>query len=157
MNSSDGRDTTANVLLFIAGASDYLDGLAARLTGQFSRLGTLLDPFVDRLLIIATSVVVLNFDLLPSYLMILVLVRELLMMLLSIPVLAKGLQIRVNWIGRLAVWPLMFGGFLALCTDNWIAEALVWIGMVGSYAATFLYVRTILPQLRSARPQNLNH
>jgi len=90
-------------------------------------------------------------------LMYLVLARELLMMLLAIPVLARGLQIRVNWIGRLAVWPLMFGGFLALCTDAWIAEALVWIGMVGSWAATFLYVRTMLPQMRSEAAQDLNH
>lgn len=156
MNSPDGRDTTANVLVFIAGASDYLDGLAARMTGQFSRFGTLLDPLVDRLLIIAVAVVIIHFDLLPDYLMLLVLARELLMMLLAIPVLARGLQIRVNWIGRLAVWPLMFGGFLALCTDSWVAEALVWVGVVGSYAATFLYVRTMLPQLRTRPAQDLN-
>lgn len=156
MNSDDGRDTTANILLFIAGASDYLDGLAARLTGQFSRLGTLLDPLVDRLLIIATAVVILNFGLLPDVLMYLVLARELLMMLLSILVLTRGIQIRVNWVGRLAVWPLMLGAFLVMCADVWIAGALVWIGMVGSYAATFLYVRTLLPQLRTSDSQNLN-
>lgn len=149
LRSSDGRDTLATVLIGIAGASDYLDGLAARLTGQFSRFGTLLDPFVDRLLIIAVAIVIYHFELLPRYLMALVLTREALMLLLAVAVLARGLQIRVNWIGRLAVWPLMFGGFLALCVDAWPAEALLWIGVIGSWAATALYVRTMLPTLRS--------
>lgn len=149
-NSPDGRDTTANVALFICGASDYLDGLAARLTGQFSRLGTLLDPLIDRLLIIAAGIIIYKFELLPQYLIILVFVRELLMLMVSIPALKKGVEIKVNWIGRLAVWPLMAGGFVALCVDSWVAVALVWIGVIGSYAATWLYFRTAWPQLRAA-------
>lgn len=154
--SPDGQDPTANALIFICGASDYLDGLAARWTGQFSRLGTLLDPFVDRLMIIASAIIIFKFELLPQYLVILILIREALMLLLSIPVLRSGLDIHVNWIGRLAVWPLMAGGFLALSTDSVAANILMWIGVVGSYAATFLYVRTIWPQLRAASAQDLN-
>lgn len=149
-NSPDGRDTTANIALFICGASDYLDGLAARVTGQFSRLGTLLDPLIDRLLIIAAGIIIFKFELLPQYLIVLVFLRELLMLVVSGPALIKGIEIKVNWIGRLAVWPLMAGGFLALATDSWVAEALVWIGVLGSYAATWLYFRTAWPQLRAA-------
>lgn len=151
-NSPDGRDTTANVALLVCGASDYLDGLAARATGQFSRLGTLLDPFVDRLLIIAAGIIIYKFDLLPHYLIVLVFARELLMLAVSVPALAKGIEIRVNWIGRLAVWPLMAGGFLALCMDTWVANVLVWIGVIGSYAASWLYFKAAWPQLR-AKPQ----
>ena len=66
MNSPDGRDTTANVLLFIAGIATTSTAWRRVLTGQFSRLGTLLDPLVDRLLIIAVSVVIIHFDLLPD-------------------------------------------------------------------------------------------
>lgn len=150
-NSPDGRDTTANIAMAICGASDYLDGLAARLTGQFSRLGTLLDPLIDRLLIIAAGIIIYKFELLPRYLIGLVFIRELLMLLLAIPALLKGVEIRVNWIGRLAVWPLMVGGFLALCVDSWVANLLVWIGVVGSYAATWLYVKDALPLLRGQR------
>jgi cardiolipin synthase len=148
-NSPDGRDTTANVAILICGVSDYLDGLAARLTGQFSRLGTLLDPLVDRMLIIAVAVIIYKFELLPRPLILLVFLRELLMLAMSIPVLARGIDIHVNWIGRLAVWPLMAGGMLALWTDTWVAEALVWIGVIGSYAASLLYFRTVWPQLRN--------
>lgn len=155
-NSPDGRDTTATIALFICGASDYLDGLAARLTGQFSRLGTLLDPLIDRLLIIAAGIIIYKFELLPRYLVVLIFVRELLMLIVSIPALRKGVEIRVNWVGRLAVWPLMFGGFLAIATDTWVSEVLVWIGVVGSYVASLMYFKTVWPQLRAAAPQDLN-
>lgn len=141
-HSPDGRDTTANIALFICGASDYLDGLAARLTGQFSRLGRLLDPLIDRLLIIAAGIIIYKFELLPRYLIGLVFARELLMLVLSAYALRRHIAIEVNWIGRLAVWPLMAGGFVALCADTWIANVLVWIGVVGSYAATVQYIRT---------------
>ena len=45
----DGHDALAVVLFAVIGWSDYLDGFLARLTGQYSRLGALLDPVVDRL------------------------------------------------------------------------------------------------------------
>jgi cardiolipin synthase len=154
-NSPDGRDTTANIAMFICGASDYLDGLAARLTGQFSRMGTLLDPLIDRLLIIAAGIIIYKFELLPRYLIVLIFVREALMLVLSAFALRKGVEITVNWIGRLSVWPLMAGGFIALCADTWIANVLVWVGVIGSYAATYLYIQTARRGLKreNARPQ----
>lgn len=159
-NSPDGRNTTANVLLFICGSSDYLDGMAARITGQFSRLGTLLDPLVDRLLILAAGVIIYKFELAPRYLIVLMFAREILMLVMSVPALLRGVEIKVNWIGRLAVWPLMGGGFVALCADTWIANVLLWIGIIGSYIATYLYFKVVWPMLRSDPeqdiPQDLN-
>jgi cardiolipin synthase len=51
----------------VIGWADYLDGFAARLTGQYSRLGALLDPIVDRLLVISGMVVAWRFSLLPRW------------------------------------------------------------------------------------------
>lgn len=155
-NSPDGRDTTANIAMLICGASDYLDGLAARLTGQFSRLGTMLDPLIDRLLIIAAGIIIYKFELLPRYLIALVFIREILMLLAVLPAMRRGVEIRVNWLGRLAVWPLMAGGFLALCVDSWIANVLVWVGVIGSYAASWLYFKAALPLLRGDTGEGLN-
>ncbi|MEY2405649.1 MAG: hypothetical protein QOG39_565, partial [Acidimicrobiaceae bacterium] len=53
LSSHHGRDALAVVLFAVIGWADYLDGFAARLTGQYSRLGALLDPIVDRLLVIS--------------------------------------------------------------------------------------------------------
>lgn len=151
-NSPDGRDVTANAAMFICGVSDYFDGLAARLTGQYSRLGTLLDPLIDRLLILAAAAVIYRFELLPRWLMVLIFVREALMLLISVPALMKGVEIRVNWPGRLAVWPLMGGGFLALVADSVVAEVLVMIGVAGAWTASALYLRDLV-RGPAARPQ----
>jgi cardiolipin synthase len=160
-NSPDGRDTAANVAMFICGVGDYFDGLAARLTGQFSRLGAMLDPLIDRLLILASAIIIFKFELLPRYLIGLVALREFLMLALALPVMRKGFELRVNWLGRLAVWPLMAGGFLTLCIDSTFAEVLIWIGMIGSYAASWLYFKEALPVLRGqpagGPTQDLNH
>lgn len=149
-NSPDGRDATANIAILICGLGDYLDGLAARMTGQYSRLGTLLDPLIDRILIVAVALVIFKFELLPRYLVVLVLARELLMLCVSVPALLRGLELRVNWVGRLSVWPLMLGAFIALWGDTWVAEALVWIGTAGAYWASWLYFRDALRQRKGA-------
>ncbi|MBA2566690.1 MAG: CDP-alcohol phosphatidyltransferase family protein [Thermoleophilaceae bacterium] len=67
LGSDDGRATAAVVLFAVIGASDYLDGLLARLTGQYSRLGALLDPLVDRLYVLSGVIVTWHFELLPRW------------------------------------------------------------------------------------------
>ena len=54
------QNALAAVLFAVIGWADYLDGFTARLTGQFSRLGALLDPIVDRLLVVSGMVVCLG-------------------------------------------------------------------------------------------------
>ncbi len=151
-DSETGRVAAANVAMLICGLGDYFDGMAARLTGQFSRLGTLLDPLIDRMLILAAGAVIYKFELLPRYLIVLIFVRELLMLVLSAVALRRGLELHVNWVGRLAVWPLMVGGYMALVVDTPVAGALVLIGVIGAYAATLLYVQSARASLR-ANPQ----
>ena len=67
LSSDDGQDLAAIVVFAVIGWADYLDGFAARLTGQYSRLGALLDPIVDRLLIVSGMVVAYHFSLLPRW------------------------------------------------------------------------------------------
>jgi hypothetical protein len=61
------------------------------------------------------------------------------------------LDIEINWVGRLAVWPTMLGIGGALLTDSWVAEALLYAGLAGALAASALYVRHGVRKLR-ARP-----
>lgn len=156
MDSETGRYAPATALAILAAGTDYFDGLVARLTGQFSRLGALLDPLVDRLLVVTASIVCWRFELLPRAALAILLVRELLMLALSVPALRAGLEIKVNWAGRLAVWPIMGGLCLALLTETWVSAALLWVGVVGACYATFLYVRDMLPAAMGKSVQDLN-
>ena len=140
-SSDDGRDTVAAVLYFAIAWGDQLDGLAARLTGQYSRLGALLDPLTDRALVLAGVVVCFHFELLPRWALIMLAARELFMLVLSQYGLRKGMDLKVNMVGRWAVWPVLFAINLSLLTDSPVADAALLLGVALTLWATAIYVR----------------
>ena len=94
--------------------SDYADGIAARVTGQYSRLGALMDPVVDRLLVISGLAVCWSYSLLPRWAIAVLLGREVFMLFAGRAALRRGVELSINWPGRLAVWPVMSAVFFAL-------------------------------------------
>ncbi|MGH2862248.1 MAG: CDP-alcohol phosphatidyltransferase family protein [Solirubrobacteraceae bacterium] len=145
--TSNGHSALAATLFAVIGWADYLDGFAARLTGQFSRLGALLDPIIDRLLVVAGMVVAWDFRLLPRWAIALVIARELLMLGLSRYSMRRGLEIKINWLGRLGVAPTMAAPFFAIASVHWLALAMLYIGLLLAWLASFLYVRNGLKEL----------
>ena len=141
LGSGDGRVASASVLYAAIAAGDYVDGFVARATGQYSRLGAILDPVVDRLTILAGVVVCWHFELLPRWLLALVLAREVITLALAQIGLRRGIELEINWMGRIAVFFVMGGIFLAMVVDSWSPTALVLVGLVLSSLATVLYVR----------------
>jgi len=141
LSSGTGTDATAVVIYAVIGWSDYLDGIAARVTGQYSRLGTLLDPLVDRLLVISGVVVCWHFELLPRWALALLAARELVMLVLVRVGMRRGLDIRVNWLGRAGVWPVMGALFFAMAGVEWLALACLYVGLVLVLGSTAQYVR----------------
>lgn len=141
LSSHDGTDTLAVVIFAVIGFSDYLDGFMARLTGQYSRLGTLLDPIVDRLLVVSGMLVAYHFHLLPRWAIAVVIGRELFMLGVSRYGLTRGVEIRINWPGRIGVAPTMGAPFFAMAGVHWLALVMLYSGMALSLLATVLYVR----------------
>ncbi len=148
-SSPHGRDALAVVLFFVAGIGDYADGIAARVTGQYSRLGTLLDPLVDRALVIAGLAVCWSFDLLASWAIVALLARELVMLLVGQAWVRRGLEFRINWPGRIAVGPTMLGIFLGLAGVRDVGEGFLYAGLTLAWVATGSYLRDGLQQRRS--------
>jgi cardiolipin synthase len=141
LNSGDGRDAAASTIYAVIGATDYLDGITARVTGQYSRLGALLDPLVDRLLVISGVIVTYHFELLPRWALIVLAARELVMLVLTRIGMKRGMDLKVNMVGRWAVWPTMFSMFLAMVSTTWVAPALLYLGLAMTLWATALYFR----------------
>jgi phosphatidylglycerophosphate synthase len=148
LSSSDGVGAPQAILFAAIGWGDYADGLAARITAQYSRLGTLLDPITDRLLVLSGVVVCWHFELLPRWALAILLARELLMLLLGRVGLRRGLELRINWPGRISVAPVMGSMFFALCGLSTLAEVLLYVGVALALVASALYVRSGLQQLR---------
>ena len=148
LSSGDGQDLAAVIVFAAIGWADYADGFAARLTGQYSRLGALLDPIVDRLLIVAGLVVAFDFSLLPRWAIVLAVARELLMLALSRYGLARGVELNINWFGRIGVAPTMGAPLLAMCGVHWLALIMLYCGLALSLTATALYVKRGVEQVR---------
>jgi cardiolipin synthase (CMP-forming) len=142
------HDTAAIVLFACIGWADYLDGFAARLTGQYSRLGALLDPVIDRLLVISGMAVAWRFALLPRWALALVIARELLMLVLSRLALKRGLELRINWPGRLGVAPTMGAPFFAMIPLHTVALVMLYVGLGLALLATALYIARGLAEVR---------
>jgi cardiolipin synthase len=141
LTRSSGRDVPAAVVFAVVAWADYLDGFTARLTGQFSRLGALLDPIIDRLLVISGMAVAWRFALLPRWALALVIAREVVMLGLSRLALRSGVEIKINWAGRLGVAPTMAAPFFALLGVHWLAVALLYLGLLLGLTATGFYMR----------------
>jgi cardiolipin synthase len=147
-SSEDGTSFAAAMVFWAISAGDYLDGFLARVTGQYSRMGALMDPLVDRLTILAGAVVCWNFELLPRWLLVILALREVAMLFLAQYGLRHGVDIEVNWPGRISVFPIMGGIWLALFAPGWVASALVIWGTAMAILATVMYART---GMRTAR------
>lgn len=130
------------------GWGDYADGIAARVTRQYSRLGALMDPVTDRLLVISGVIVCWNFELLPRWAIALLVARELAMLVIAQWGLRHGIDLAINWPGRIAVAPVMGGLFFPMCGLQTLGEVLLYIGLALALTATVLYVRSGLAQLR---------
>ncbi len=83
LSSADGTGAAPAALFAIVGWGDYADGIAARVTRQYSRLGTLMDPITDRLLVISGVIVCWHFQLLPRWALAVLVARELTMLALG--------------------------------------------------------------------------
>lgn len=70
------RYGTTLVLFTIAGVSDALDGFLAKRYGWTSRLGSLLDPLADKLLLVTVFVLMAGLQMLPLWLVALAVLRE---------------------------------------------------------------------------------
>jgi cardiolipin synthase len=149
LSSHNGHDALAAVLFAVISWADYLDGFAARLTGQYSRLGALLDPIVDRLLIVSGMAVALDFSLLPGWAIGVAVARELFMLGLSRYGLARGIELKINWPGRIGVAPMMAAPFLAIAGVHWLALVMLYVGLAFSLTASALYVRRGVLEVRA--------
>ena len=150
LSSGDGVGAWPAILFAVISWSDYADGIAARVTGQYSRFGALLDPVVDRMLVISGVVICWKFETLPRWGIAILVARELYLLVAGQLVLRRGLELRINWWGRWGVWPTMSAIFFALAGLDVVAHVLFYVGLALSLIAAVVYTRDALSATRAA-------
>jgi CDP-diacylglycerol--glycerol-3-phosphate 3-phosphatidyltransferase len=124
------HDGAAVLVLMVSGVTDYLDGKIARAWGQTSRLGTLLDPAADRLYILATLIGLTIRDVVPLWLTLLLIGRDVLLAT-TLPLLKRHGYgpLPVHYLGKAATFNLLCGFPLILLGE--------WTNTVGDVAHAF--------------------
>lgn len=146
-DSGDGRMAAATLLYLFITLGDLLDGFLARATGQYSRMGALLDPAVDRLSALAGAAVCWHFELLPRWAIVALAVREVATLILARLALRRGADLDISWVGRLATLFTFGGLFWSLVFESWITVAMFLIGVALGALATALYVQATRRQI----------
>jgi cardiolipin synthase len=113
-------DGWAIVVLAIGGATDYFDGKIARAWNQTSRFGELADPAIDRLYILATLVVFLIRDIVPVWMIAIIIGRDVILAIITIIMNRRGIPpFTVTYLGKAATFNLLYAfPFLLLAQSD---------------------------------------
>lgn len=140
-------------LLVAVATTDWVDGYVARRFDQVTRIGKLVDPLVDRLLLATATITLLLAGLLPWPLLALILVRDLVVLGLSLLWFGGVPPIPVSRTGKLATALLMIGvpAFLLAGVD-WVgASAIRVLGWAATVAGIVVYYVAAARYARVAR------
>jgi len=133
----------AYLILFIVAVSDVYDGRLARATNQVTELGKLLDPIADKFLIGATSIALSLLNLMPWWITVLLLVRELGITVFRFVVIKDGV-IPANRGGKLKtlLQNLGIGWYLLPLPDSFADAKLLWmiVTLVLTYVTGWRYL-----------------
>jgi CDP-diacylglycerol--glycerol-3-phosphate 3-phosphatidyltransferase len=154
-------DVAALILLMLAGLTDYADGKIARALGQTSRLGVVLDPAADRLYILATLAAFVIRDVIPWWLAVIIVGRDVL--------LAPGVALlrrhryqplNVSYLGKSATFCLLYAfPLLLIGAHDWsvsdVARPIAWAfaiwGTVFYVLSGVLYAAQVTQVVRADR------
>lgn len=165
---SPGLGIVVVVLFFVAGMTDFLDGWVARARGEVSPLGVFMDLTADKVLVGGVLVAMVEVELLPTWIVATILVRELVIGGVRQMAAAENVVIAAKPLGKAKTLTTLLGmGALLIAYDaltggplaaTGIGEGVEFIGFWLMVVATVLtvvsgwdYLRGALPLLRGER------
>jgi len=134
-----GSDGLAAAFFVLAAVTDFLDGKLARMAGP-TRLGQILDPLADRLMLSSVAVVLAIRGHLPVWAVAILVGRDLLALVGSLVV---GSKIRVNRVGKAATAVLMGAVALVVISPGGVGEIIFYVGFGLSIVAGLMYVMSL--------------
>lgn len=156
LDPSPVRTFAAGIVFSLASATDWLDGYLARKWGQVTKMGKLLDPIADKILIMSALVILVELrpNIVHSWMAILIIGREFAVTGLRAIASSEGIVIPAETVGKYKVGA-QITAVLSLLLDHaftrdwmrvlgWYA---LWIAMVLSVFSALQYFRTYWKKL----------
>lgn len=105
-------------IFLIASFTDYLDGHIARKRNIVTNFGKFLDPIADKLLVLAALVMLVETDIIPSWIPIVIAAREFMVSAIRMLVATEGKVIAASKLGKIKTVTQMVGISLAFLDTN---------------------------------------
>jgi CDP-diacylglycerol--glycerol-3-phosphate 3-phosphatidyltransferase len=150
IRSDGGHSNAAAAVFFVAGVTDQVDGYLARRWHVESRFGAVADPLADRLLIDVAVLLLWLDGRLPLLGLVVILLRDVLLLVGARVLQPRGIELKVNLLGKIATWGLYASIFFVMVTPDGTRWPLVcfWINLVLAVVAGAQYVLTARRELR---------
>jgi len=122
----------ATAVFAVAMATDQVDGWLARRRGQTSAFGALLDPIADKVLVMATLVMLVGEGVAPAWMVAAIVSREFLVSGLRLAAVEKGVVMAARDLGKLKTWAQAVAAGVAgfAAAGAWSADVAWWFLLV---------------------------
>ncbi len=149
------RALIAGIVFSLASATDWLDGYLARKWGQVTKIGKLLDPIADKILVASALVILVKMELVAAWIAIVIIGREFAVTGLRAIAASDGVVIPAETAGKYKVGTQILA-VLSLILDyhlgtDWLTKAgiiFIWIAMALAVYSGIQYFTRYWKQLR---------
>lgn len=133
--------TGAALLFALVATTDWVDGYVARRLHQVSKLGKSLDPVADRLMIASAVVAGLIAGIVPSWIGVTLIAREVYMAVITLFLFVRGAGVLdVRWLGKLATFLVYSSiGWFYLAAIPFLATLLTTLAWISGVIGLALY------------------
>ncbi|GAB6073585.1 CDP-diacylglycerol--glycerol-3-phosphate 3-phosphatidyltransferase [Nautilia lithotrophica] len=140
-------DYFAALIFVIASVTDFFDGYIARNFEASSKLGEILDPLADKMLILGAFLGLLYLHRANAWAIYLILVREFFITALRIAMVQEGLSVKASFAGKVKTVSQM--GAIGFLLMNWpCANCLLWIAVILTLYSGYDYVKVYVKAQR---------
>jgi cardiolipin synthase len=153
-----GYDSWALLVLAVSSLTDFLDGWIARRFNQITRLGQLLDPAADRLYIFAALIGLAWRELVPWWIVVVVVGRDVFLLVLGVVLANHGFgPLPVHLLGKVATFCLFYALPMIMLGQAfpelaWWSQPVGWaFGLWGAYLYWWAGVIYAIETVRAIR------
>ena len=147
------------IILAVASFTDALDGYLARVRNEVTRLGRMLDPIADKLLISAAFISLVRMGLAPTWMVVIILGREFAVSGLRLIATAEGIEIKVSHYGKFKMFAQVIAvGLLIYSPVTFIyGHFMLYVVMGLAIISMALYFRKFWIAINPERKKQLAH
>jgi CDP-diacylglycerol--glycerol-3-phosphate 3-phosphatidyltransferase len=128
------------LVFIIASTTDWIDGYYARKYNMVTNLGKFLDPLADKLLVSAALIVLVELQMAPSWIVIIIISREFAVTGLRLVLAGSGEVVAANMLGKIKTWAQIVA-ISALLLHNILFEMFLFpFDMIALWVALFFTV-----------------